>query len=190
MTHYVTWRISTSAELSYTPFWISIKRSWLEKLYEQSEKSWIGSKWPLDIFFWRTTVKPKPTTTTPMVTTTTSTDPNKICNHPGLNPDPHNPRDCGIYYSCKPAPNYPGKCVSGCGVLCKVYELEIQLIFHLKPTPLMFSSFQKHWPLLRSTYHNAARPSHLHCTAKSWKWDRLIFSSKFPMHDNVDLPIF
>ena len=47
---------------------------------------------------------------TPMVTTTTSSDPNKICNHPGLNPDPHNPRDCGVYYSCKPAPNYPGKC--------------------------------------------------------------------------------
>ena len=45
-----------------------------------------------------------------MVTTTTSSDPNKICNHPGLNPDPHNPRDCGVYYSCKPAPNYPGKC--------------------------------------------------------------------------------
>jgi len=59
---------------------------------------------------WRTTttVKPKPTTTTPMITTTTSSDPNKICNHPGLNPDPHNPRDCGVYYSCKPAPNYPG----------------------------------------------------------------------------------
>ena len=45
-----------------------------------------------------------------MVTTTTSSDPNQICNHPGLNPDPHNPRDCGVYYSCKPAPNYPGKC--------------------------------------------------------------------------------
>ena len=80
-----------------------------------------NSKWPLDILFWRTTVKPKPTTTTPMITTTTSSDPNKICNHPGLNPDPHNPRDCGVYYSCKPAPNYPGKCVSGCGILCKVH---------------------------------------------------------------------
>ena len=24
-----------------------------------------------------------------------------------FNPDPHHPRDCGIYYSCRPAPNYP-----------------------------------------------------------------------------------
>lgn len=56
---------------------------------------------------------PSITTTTTTTTTTTRTtgsttmDPNDICQHPGLNPDPSFPRDCSIYYSCKPAPNYP-----------------------------------------------------------------------------------
>ena len=35
-------------------------------------------------------------------------DYNDICKKPGLNPDPHHPRNCNIYYSCRPAPNYPG----------------------------------------------------------------------------------
>ena len=35
-------------------------------------------------------------------------DEHDICKKPGLNPDPHHPRNCNIYFSCRPAPNYPG----------------------------------------------------------------------------------
>ena len=46
------------------------------------------------------------TTTTTTASTTTSEEP-QVCQHPGLNPDPTIPRDCSIYFACKPAPNYP-----------------------------------------------------------------------------------
>lgn len=53
---------------------------------------------------WSTTTTKRTTT----VKTTTTIDPSQlICKHPGLNPDPNVPRDCNIYYFCKPAPNYP-----------------------------------------------------------------------------------
>ena len=47
-------------------------------------------------------------TTTSTTTATTSMDENDICKKPGLNPDPHHPRNCNIYFSCRPAPDYPG----------------------------------------------------------------------------------
>ena len=75
-----------------------------------------------------------------MVTTTTSSDPNKICNHPGLNPDPHNPRDCGVYYSCKPAPNYPGKCFPVVEFL-RVFFKESAIRFSNRHISIVFGIF-------------------------------------------------
>ena len=64
------------------------------------------------------------TTTTPTTTTTTTTaddDIEKNCKHPGFNPDPNYPRDCTIYYSCRPDPVWDGhwivtKCNCGPGL--------------------------------------------------------------------------
>ena len=46
-------------------------------------------------------------TSTTTTSTTTTTEEPQVCQHPGLNPDPSFPRDCSIYFACKPAPNYP-----------------------------------------------------------------------------------
>jgi hypothetical protein len=72
--------------------WITTQLSCVNGLYFDPQTLGCTSKYNIDECMASTTTTPQTTT----AQTTTTTEEPSVCKYPGLNPDPHYPRDCSI----------------------------------------------------------------------------------------------